>query len=116
MTSNYTNKYGTITINDSVIANIASEAAMSSYGIVGLAYRNAIDGLMTLLKKENMSKGVRIESNPDGITIHLDVVLEYGIRIGTVTENIIDTVKYKVENITGVTVKHINIYVQGIRI
>lgn len=60
MTSNYTNKYGTITINDSVIANIASEAAMSSYGIVGLAYRNATDGLMTLLKKKICQKELEL--------------------------------------------------------
>ncbi len=115
MTSNYKNEYGRVSINDSVIASVASEAAMSSYGIVGLAYRNATDGLMTLLRKENMSKGVRIESTENGIIIHLDVVLEYGIKIGTVTQNIIDTVKYRVEKIIGVNVILVNVYVQGIR-
>lgn len=115
MASKFKNEYGTIKISDQVIAQVASEAAMTSYGIVGLAYRSATDGLLTLLKKENMSKGVKIESLDDGIIINLDVILEYGVRIQVVTENIISTVKYQVETVTGVPVKHINVYVQSIR-
>ncbi|MDO5717507.1 MAG: Asp23/Gls24 family envelope stress response protein [Tissierellia bacterium] len=116
MTSKFVNEEGTVRVRDSVIAQIASEAAMSSYGIVGLAFRNAKDGILTLLKKDNMSKGVRIESCDEGVTIHLDVVLEYGVRIGVVGENIIDTVKYRVEKLTGLKVLCINVYVQGIRV
>ncbi|MDO5689715.1 MAG: Asp23/Gls24 family envelope stress response protein [Tissierellia bacterium] len=116
MTTNFRNEYGEVRVSDGVIADIASQSAMSSYGIVGLAFRNATEGILTLLKMDNLSKGVRIETTGTGIIIHLDVVLEYGVRIAVVTQNIIDTVKYNVETLTGLKVRHINVYVQGIRI
>lgn len=115
MTSKYVNKYGIISIADTVVAQIASEAAMSSYGIVGLAYRNAGDGLLMLLKPEYMSKGVKIKVDGSNVFVDLDVILEYGVKIKVVTENIIESVKYNIENKTGLNVVSVNVYVQGIR-
>ncbi len=116
MSATKINEWGSITINDQVLATIASNAAMESYGIVGFAFKNATDGFFELLKRENMAKGVRITSKSDGLVIDLTVVLEYGVRIAVVCENIIDTVKFTVEKQTGLNVERINVNVQGVRV
>ncbi len=112
------NEYGTVHIDTHVIAAIASRTAMEAYGIVGLAYLNMRDGLLEILKKKdsNLSKGVRITVDEgDVITIDLSVILEYGASISVVAQNIMDTVKFNVENLTGLPVGQVNIVVQDIR-
>ncbi|MCF6466421.1 Asp23/Gls24 family envelope stress response protein [Clostridium sp. Cult2] len=110
------NEYGYIDIDDNVIATIAGLSAMESYGIVGMASKNATDGFFELLKRENLSRGVKIYTEKEQILIDLHVILQYGIRISVVAENIIEKVKFNVENLTGLKVSRINVYVQGIRV
>ncbi|HSH35721.1 Asp23/Gls24 family envelope stress response protein [Schnuerera sp.] len=110
------NEFGCIDIDDNVIATIAGLSAMESYGIVGMASKNATDGFFELLKRENLSRGVKIYTDKDEILIDLHVVLQYGIRISVVAENIIEKVRFNVENLTGLKVSKINVYVQGIRV
>lgn len=107
---------GTISIDDNVIATIAGLSAMESYGIVGMASKNATDGLFELLKWDVFSKGIKVNSKDNILNIDLHVILEYGVKISVVSENIIERVKFNVEKLTGHTVNKINIYVQGIRV
>ena len=110
------NEYGTLDIEDNVIATIAGLSAMESYGIVGMASKNATDGFFDLLRWDNLSRGVKIYTENNTVTIDLHVILEFGMRIAIVAENIIDKVKFNVENLTGLKVKKVNVYVQGIRV
>lgn len=110
------NQYGYIDIDDNVIATIAGLSAMESYGIVGMASKKATDGIFELLKKENLSRGVKVYTDNNEVVIDLHVILQYGIRISVVAENIIEKVKFNVENLTGLKVRQVNIYVQGIRV
>ena len=109
-------EYGYINIDDDVIATIAGISAMESYGIVGMASKNATDGFFELLKWDNVSKGVKIYSEENEVSIDLHVILEYGVKISVVAENIIEKVKFNIENLTGLKVNKVNLYVQGIRV
>lgn len=116
MTATFENEYGTVFIDDTVIANIACEAAMESYGLVGLAAKNTKDGLYELLGLENMTKGVRvIPIGPKSIKIEIQAVIRYGIRVSTVAQNVIEKVKYNVENKTGLNVHSVDLIIQDIR-
>ncbi|MCF6461031.1 Asp23/Gls24 family envelope stress response protein [Clostridium sp. Cult3] len=110
------NEYGYINIEDSVIATIAGLSAMESYGIVGMASKSATDGFFQLLKWENLSKGIKVYTRDDEVEVDLHVILEYGVRISVVAENIIEKVKFNIENLTGLNVTKVNVYVQGIRV
>ncbi|NLJ78975.1 MAG: Asp23/Gls24 family envelope stress response protein [Tissierellia bacterium] len=116
MSAKTDNEYGYINIDENVIATIAGLSAMEGYGIVGMASKNATDGFFELLKWENLSKGVKVTTERGEVAISLHVILEYGVRISVVAENIIEKVKFNVENLTGLTVNKVNIYVQGIRV
>ncbi|WBW49582.1 Asp23/Gls24 family envelope stress response protein [Peptoniphilus equinus] len=115
MAQSITNELGNVIVENSVIANIAGISAMESYGIVGMASTNAADGLLEILRFDNLSKGIKVNTEEGRLTISLHVVLEYGVRISTVGNNIMDRVKFNVENLTGLTVDFIEVLVEGIR-
>ena len=110
------NEYGYINIAEGVIANIAGMAAMECYGLVGMASKRSTDGFVELLKRENVKKGVKITRNESGVTIDLYVIIEYGVKISVVAENIIDKVKYSVEQQTGIKLNKINVIVESVRV
>lgn len=115
MTIRYVNNLGKVTIDDSVIANIAVASVMQSYGVVGLASRSAKDGIYKLLGVNNMQRGVEVVRRNNGtVAIYISLFLEYGIRIPVVCQNIIENVKYNIEKSLNVNVAEVNIYVQGI--
>ncbi len=115
MAANIKTDIGTIILENSVIANIAGISAMESYGIVGMASKSPTEGIFELLKFENLSKGIKVSTENNMINIQLHVILEYGVKISTVGENIIERVKFNVENLTGLEVNNIEIIVEGIR-
>jgi len=116
MSATITNKFGKIVIDNKVISTLAAESAQESYGIVGLAAQNTKDGIFELLGVENRAKGVNVTVNNDVVDIDLIVMMEYGVRISVVADNIIEKVKYNIEKNTHLKVNSVNIIVQGIRI
>lgn len=116
MTIKVENAHGAVFINNDVIATIAGAAAIECYGLVGMASRNTTGGIANLLKKENLSKGVRIHSEEEGIVIDLFVIVQFGTKISVVAQNIIERVKYSVENQTGLKVLKVNLNIEGVRV
>ncbi len=110
------NSLGEILISDEVLATLAGISAVECYGIVGMASKRATDGLVELLGKENLSRGVKVHTQNNDIVVDLFIIVEYGISIAAVAKNVIETVKYNVENLTGTTVKKVNITVEGVRV
>ena len=51
---------GTITISPDVFTNITGAAATNCYGVKGMAVRSKTDGLVHLLRRESMAKGVKV--------------------------------------------------------
>ena len=108
---------GKIVIESDVIATYAGSVAVECFGIVGMASVNMKDGLVKLLKKDYLNHGISvfIDDNNE-ITLDFHVIISYGVSIATVADNLMETVKYKVESFTGMTVKAMNIYVEGVRV
>ena len=108
---------GIITIDPEVIAKYAGSVAVECFGIVGMAAVSMKDGLVKLLKKESLTKGIHVGiSDENKITLNFHVVVAYGVSISAVTDNLISNVKYKVEEFTGMSVDKINIYIEGVRV
>lgn len=116
MKANITTEVGNIYYSEDVIANIAGVSTMECYGVVGMALKNAKDGFWELLKAENLAKGVKIIQKENGIAIELYIIVEYGTKIAVIANNIIQTVRYNLENLTGIKVEQITVNVQGIRV
>ena len=116
MSAKLENNYGVITIENEVIARIAGYAAMDCYGIVGMAAKSVKDGIVQLLKKESLTKGIKLVVNENRISLDFHIIVEYGTNITAIADNIIATVKYKIEEFVGFEVETINIFVEGVRV
>ncbi|WP_251497869.1 Asp23/Gls24 family envelope stress response protein [Otoolea muris] len=110
------NKLGFIQIDPEVIALYAGTTAVECFGIVGMAAVNMKDGLVRLLKRESLTHGINVSVKENAISIDFHVIVSYGVSISTVADNLTDSVKYKVEEFTGMTVEKINIFVEGVRV
>lgn len=108
---------GNISIESDVIAQYAGAVAMECFGIVGMANVNVKDGLVSLLKLDSMTRGINISLDENNkLKLDFHVIVAYGVSISAVSENLIETVKYKVEEFTGIEIDKINIYVEGVRV
>ncbi|MBR6229725.1 MAG: Asp23/Gls24 family envelope stress response protein [Eubacterium sp.] len=116
MTGMMDNEHGQIMIDTSVIEEYAGHAALDCFGIVGMAAISMRDGLAKLLKGSSVSKGVTVDMDEEQrLTIDFHIIVAYGVSIRTVVSNLINTVKYQVEDYTSMKVKAINVYVEGVR-
>jgi len=107
---------GEVIVDTDVIAKCAGAAAVENFGVVGMATISVRDGLAKLLKKENLAHGVNVEIEENSLTIDLHIIVSYGVNIPTVCDNLVENVKYKVEDLTGLIVERINIFVEGVRV
>ena len=107
---------GAVMIDPEVIARYAGSVAVECFGIVGMAMVNVKEGLVKLLKRDNLTRGVNVEINDNKITLSFHVIVSYGVSISAVSDNLISNVKYKVEEFTGMTIEKINIFVEGVRV
>ncbi|TCK98327.1 putative alkaline shock family protein YloU [Natranaerovirga hydrolytica] len=107
---------GNIIIDNEVVSKYAGLAAVECYGIVGMAMVTVKEDLVKILKRESLSKGVKVTIIDNKIDIDFHVVVVYGVKISAVADNLISTVKYKVEKFTGMEVTKINIFVEGVRV
>ena len=111
------NQFGEVRIDSEVIAKYAGAAAVECFGIVGMATINMKDGLVKLLKRDYLTHGISVTIEDENlIIIDFHVIVAYGVSICTVSDNLIETVKYKVESFTGMKIYKINIYVEGVRV
>jgi len=108
---------GIITISPEVIAKYAGSVAVGCFGIVGMAAVSMKDGLVRLLRGDNLTKGIVVNISEDNaLTLNFHVVVSYGVNILSVSDTLITNVKYKVEAFTGLKVEKINILVEGVRV
>ena len=109
------NDKGNISVSRDVFSNLAGVAAMNCFGVKGMAMRSVSDGLVHLLKRESMGKGVHVNFNEDGtLSIELHIIIEQGVNICALGNSIISEVSYKVSLATGSEVKNVDIFVDSI--
>lgn len=105
---------GEIRISSEVFTNITGAAATNCYGVKGMAIRSKTDGLVHLLRRESMSKGVKVTYNEDStVSIELHIIVDNGVNLMAVSRSIMNEVRYNVSRITGVEVKNVDVYVDS---
>lgn len=114
MTTNETPR-GTIEISPTAIATLASHAVLQTYGVVGMAGSNFASDLAASLTRDP-NKGIQVRQDGGHIVIDVYVIIEYGTRIASVANSLINVVRYTVEQSIGVPVGQVNVHVQGLRV
>lgn len=110
-----TNPLGNIYISHQAIAACVHQAALLSYGVVGLAAKNIAEGLANVLIKDPML-GIDARFDGNSLEIEIFIIVEYGTRIKMVAASVSDNVRYQLEKTFGLDVKRVNVHVRGLRV
>lgn len=106
---------GTLIITEEAVAAIAAAAALDCPGIAGMATRGIQEGLADMLGHPSLARGVDVTLTAEGARIVLDVLVTYGTRIAQAAEEVAARVRQAVEALTGISVIHLELRVQGVR-
>lgn len=105
---------GGIHISSDVFTNITGAAATNCFGVKGMAFRSMTDGLVHLLRRESMAKGVLVTYHEDNsISIELHIIIDHGVNISALCRSIISEVRYIVNKTTGVEVKSVDVFIDS---
>ncbi len=99
---------GEIQIADEVVAIIAGLATTEVEGVSSMA-GNITNELVSRLGAKNLSKGVRISMEDNKVSVDVAINIAYGYGIPEVSEKVQEKVKSAIENMTGLTVEHVNV-------
>jgi uncharacterized alkaline shock family protein YloU len=115
MTANAEFSFGNIRISRHAVASLASQAALQSYGVVGMAARGLFESWMHPTAKDPR-QGVDVRIEGGRLLLDLFIIIEYGTRISTVADSVAHAVRYTVEQTLGLPVEAVNVHVQGLRV
>ena len=104
---------GEITISSDVFTNITGAAATNCYGVKGMAMRSKTDGLVHLLRRESMGKGVKVTYNEDSVSIELHIMVDNGVNLMAVSRSIMSEVRYIVSRTTGAEVRSVDVCIDS---
>ncbi|HEV2127297.1 MAG TPA: Asp23/Gls24 family envelope stress response protein [Thermomicrobiales bacterium] len=107
---------GTVEISDHAIVAVVHDAVLSCYGIVDMAPRSIRSAIGKRFGLGTTQRGIGITQDEGRLTIDLSVVVEYGTPIFTVATNVMQTVKFRVEELLGMEVDRVNIHVDGLHV
>ncbi len=112
----YTNNiYGKISISDKAIAKVALKATLDCYGIIETVSNKISDSISDFLKFDT-TRGIKVTTLNDRIYIDIFVIFKFGVSISAVAESLKQSVKYAVENFTGMIVDSVNVNIMGVKL
>ncbi len=111
----FENPLGTIEIDQDYFSELLGSIVPTCFGVVGMADRNAFQGVRSFLNRKTryLDQGVSVRREPDGLVIELHIVVTYGLNIATVVRNLVEKVRYTVEEATGMKVKKVDVFVDS---
>lgn len=107
---------GNLHVSNDVLADLAGNAALGCYGVVGMASPSLQDGIAKILPANRLRRGIVVTTTEAGVHVDLYVVIEYGTNISTVSRNLIDNVTYTLTEYAQVPLAGVDVHVQGIKV
>lgn len=106
---------GDLIISDDAISTIVSLAAREIEGVTQIKH-NIANEVANFFKKNSFYKGVKVDSNETGLTLDVNVKVNYGYPVQTIALQVQENIKTALENMLDIKVAEINIHVIGIEL
>lgn len=106
---------GSLRVSNDVIADLAGYAALECYGVVGMAVTDEEQGVARLLPMYRLRKGIEVALEDGVILVDLHVVLEQGVNMASVAQNLVSTVKFILNQIAEISEAEVRVHVEGMR-
>ena len=106
---------GTLKVSNDCIADLAGYAALECYGVVGMAVTDEQEGPAHLLPTYRLRKGVGVSAEGETVKVDLHVVVEQGVNMASVSENLVSAVKFILRRIAELDNVEVRVHVEGMR-
>ncbi|MCH3943418.1 MAG: Asp23/Gls24 family envelope stress response protein [Atopobiaceae bacterium] len=107
---------GTLKVSNDCIADLAGYAALECYGVVGMAFTDSASGITRILPMRRLRKGIDVEAGEQGIEVDLHVVVEQGVNLASVSENLISAVRFTLREIAEIDDASVSVHIDGMRV
>ncbi len=111
---NEKNTASSLKISEDVIASVAKMAASEVHGVASMA--EAPVNIKSVISPKGATRSIRINMKKDVAEIAVYVCVEQTARIPDVCEEIQRRVKQAVQNMTGLVVSKVNVYVADVAV
>ena len=108
-----TTDLGVVRINNEAITTIASIAAMEVKGVhrIGGGIRKT---MYELLFRKPSGRGVRIQMREAEVKLTVPIVVDYGVDIPRIADEVQENVKRAVEKMAGLALSEVDVIVEGV--
>jgi uncharacterized alkaline shock family protein YloU len=109
------NHLGLIEVSQDYFNEIIGGAVSTCFGVAGMANSNTRQGLRSKLSKKRqfLDQGVCVYKDGKSLMVDLHILVTYGLNIAAIVRSIVNKVRYTVEEVTGLQVSKVNVFVDG---
>lgn len=113
----FENHLGVTTLNQHYFSDLIGRTVTSCFGVAGMANSGASQNIRQFFFRKNnyIDQGVSVSAVGDELSIDLHIIVTYGVNIQAIVDSIKNKVGYAVEQATGLKVKSINVFVDGMK-
>lgn len=116
------NHLGRIDISEEFFINLVGGTVTGCFGVAGMATSSPTQGFKNYLKSIGFigrraapDKGIKIRYSKSKLTIELHIIVTYGTNLSAIVKSISEKVRYVVEEMTGLDVSRVNVFVDGMK-
>jgi hypothetical protein len=115
VSSSHANSTGVVKVHESVIASIVRKAALDVEGVLRLGTSSLMDNLAEIVgSKKIQDRSITVEMNESSVSVELRVILQYGVEIPQIANELKETVAAEITKLSGMRVDHVNIVVMDL--
>jgi len=108
---------GSLTIQPQAIFSMALNAALKTYGVVGIASR--FTGYDTTVRAPHRGLEVKLNLGEDGKThakVDIHIIADYGVRLPAVISSLQHQIAYAIEHGAGYVVDSVDVHIDSMKI
>ena len=115
VSSSHANSTGVVKVHESVISSIVRKAALEVEGVLRLGTSSLMDNLAEIVgSKKIQDRSITVEMNESSVSVELRVILQYGVEIPQIANELKETVAAEITKLSGMRVDHVNIVVMDL--
>ena len=109
-------RYGTIEVSQAYFSYLIGNAVSSCYGVAGMVRVGPKQGLRSIFSRRAFADdGVSVRNEGEKLVVDLHISVIYGMNISAIAQSIVNKVRYTVEEATGLSVRKVNVHVDGMK-
>lgn len=110
------NHIGTITISKNYLVSLIGHTVTGCFGVAGMNFSGTKQGIFSIVdRNEGLDRGVRLITDGSRLIIDLHITVTFGTNISAIVDSITNKVRFAVEEATGLAVKKVNVFIDGMK-